>query len=200
MKRMIIMAVAALIATMNINAQAGYDTKHEIGITYGAGCNSDIISSFGGALGSALAGSRSENETHFGTIALEYFYHATEVIGVGAIAGFAQNKEDIYFRNSDSKMGKNNDTYITIMPSVKFNWLRKDHFGMYSKLAAGVMFSKFKYESDKNSDNDDSTNETKFNWQASLIGAEVGGANLRAFAELGFGEQGIILGGIRCKF
>lgn len=192
------MAIAVMMATANVNAQAGYDTKHEIGISYGAGCSSDIINSFGGALGRALAGSRSENESRFGTIALEYFYHASEVIAVGGIAGFAQSKEDTYYR--DSKMGKNTDTYITIMPSVKFNWLRKDHFGMYSKLAAGVMFSKFKYESERNSNNDDSSNKTNFNWQASLIGAEAGGANFRAFAELGFGEQGIILGGIRFKF
>lgn len=27
------------------------------------------------------------------------------------------------------------------MPSVKFNWLRKKSFGMYSALSAGVMFA-----------------------------------------------------------
>jgi len=33
-----------------MNAQAGYYTKHEIGISYGFGSNSDIVNGFGGAL------------------------------------------------------------------------------------------------------------------------------------------------------
>ena len=37
-------------------------------------------------------------------------------------------------------------------------------------------------------------------WQASLLGAEVGSQNLRGFFELGVGEQGIILAGIKYKF
>ena len=37
------------------------------------------------------------------------------------------------------------------------------------------------------------------NWQASLIGVEFGGA-FRGFVEVGTGEQGIILGGLRYKF
>jgi len=35
---------------MSMNAQAGYYTKHEIGISYGFGSNSDIVNGFGGAL------------------------------------------------------------------------------------------------------------------------------------------------------
>jgi hypothetical protein len=38
------------------------------------------------------------------------------------------------------------------------------------------------------------------NWQLTAIGVEVGSKQIRAFAELGTGEQGIFLGGIRCKF
>ena len=45
--------------------------------------------------------------------------------------------------------------------------------------------------------NDDAS--TTFNFQATFVGVEVGGA-LRGFAELGVGEQGIILAGIRYKF
>lgn len=45
----------------------------------------------------------------------------------------------------------------------------------------------------------DSDSKVVFNWQASLIGMEFGGA-FRGFVELGMGEQGIILGGLRYKF
>ena len=39
-----------------------------------------------------------------------------------------------------------------------------------------------------------------FNWQASLIGIEVGSPTVRGFAEVGMGEQGIVCAGLRCKF
>ena len=77
--------------------------------------------------------------------------------------------------------------------------LRKEHFGMYSKIAAGVSFVNTKlhqyvegaaHEQDKN---------WMFNWQASLIGIEAGN-RLRGFAEFGMGEQGAILIGIRYNF
>lgn len=43
------------------------------------------------------------------------------------------------------------------MPSVKFNWLRKKSFGMYSALSAGVMFASI------------STNEIALRWSALQI-------------------------------
>ena len=63
---------------------------------------------------------------------------------------------------------------------------------MYSKAAVGVTFM-------SDSGTKDSDSKVVFNWQASLIGMEFGGA-FRGFVELGMGEQGIILGGLRYKF
>jgi len=45
-----------------------------------------------------------------------------------------------------------------------------------------------------------SNNEIRFNFQASLIGVEVGSQKLRGFAEFGVGEQGIAQAGVRYKF
>ena len=39
-----------------------------------------------------------------------------------------------------------------------------------------------------------------FYFQASLLGIEAGSPTIRAFTELGTGEQGIILAGVRYKF
>ena len=39
-----------------------------------------------------------------------------------------------------------------------------------------------------------------FNFQVSAIGVEVGSPKFRGFAELGYGEQGIALIGLRYKF
>ena len=87
------------------------------------------------------------------------------------------------------------------MPAVKFNFVRKTHFGLYSKAALGVTLrtESVEYNLDYG-DYNDSENSFQFNWQLSFIGVEVGGPYLRGFTELGFGEQGIISAGIRYKF
>ena len=80
------------------------------------------------------------------------------------------------------------------MPSVKFNWLRKEHFGMYSSLAAGIMVASL-----SGSKNGDSDSKVNFMGQLTGLGAEFGG-QLRGFAELGFGERGVFTLGLRYKF
>ena len=63
---------------------------------------------------------------------------------------------------------------------------------MYSKLALGVLIG---------IDSGDHNDKTKaaLAWQASAVGAEYGSA-FRGFVELGFGEQGILIAGLRYKF
>jgi hypothetical protein len=39
-----------------------------------------------------------------------------------------------------------------------------------------------------------------FNFQVSALGIEAGTENVRGFAELGIGEQGIALAGVRIRF
>ena len=90
------------------------------------------------------------------------------------------------------------------MPAVKFNWLRKANWGMYSKVAIGASLansSKEDYnENGKLTGQKENTNDVFFNFHASLLGVEAGNQHVRGFAELGLGEQGIILGGVRYRF
>ena len=86
------------------------------------------------------------------------------------------------------------------MPAVKFDWLRMKNFGMYSKLAVGATLRNEKFNSDSSSSKDTSDSEVHVNWQASFLGIEAGSPTLRGFLELGTGEQGIALVGLRYKF
>jgi hypothetical protein len=90
------------------------------------------------------------------------------------------------------------------MPSVKFNWLRKNSWGLYSKVAVGASVARFSdqdyNENGKLTGEKNITNDVFFNFQASLIGIEAGNQQVRGFAEVGVGEQGIFLGGVRYKF
>ena len=196
-KRLAILLLSAL-ALGTAHAQNGYDeTKHEVAVSYGLGANSDIIDAYE-KIGGAIVGAKYENEKYFGPISAEYFYHVKPWLGVGGIFAYGQSKQDVYTLGSKDGVMKNN--YLTLMPAVKFDWLRKKHFGMYSKLAVGATLRNEKYNSDVPSSKDHSDSEVHVNWQASFLGLEAGGPTFRGFIELGTGEQGIALIGLRYKF
>ncbi len=191
MKKFFVMVAAAIMTAMSLNAQNGYDeTKHEVAISYGVWSNSQIIDEFEN-VGGALVGARFEDEKYFGSISAEYFYHLKNWLGVGGILAYGQRQEDVYLLGK--KDGDIKNSYFTLMPAVKFDWLRKPHFGMYSKLAFGATLRTEKYDGDTDT-------EMHINWQASLVGIEAGSPTLRGFLELGTGEQGIALVGVRYKF
>ena len=194
------MAICAVFS-VPVQAQEELETRHEIGISYGAVPNSvwiDILTE----VVPAIFGESHDNNRYVGPIGLEYYYHTSPLIGVGAVGVFATNNEDA-FRNK--KMTAHiNKSYTTLMPSVKFNWLRKEKWGMYSKLAAGATLAHSSHqdynENSKLTGEKETSNDVFFNFQASLLGVEVGSAQVRGFFELGLGEQGIALAGVRYKF
>ena len=91
------------------------------------------------------------------------------------------------------KIGDLTQSYFTLMPAVKFDWFQSKTFGVYSKLGAGATI-----RSEKGGDENESA--LHFNWQASLLGLELGSHQIRGFVEVGVGEQGIGLVGLRYKF
>ena len=195
MKKAMMMAAVAMMTAMSVNAQSdGYDTKHEVSITYGQVSTSQILDVFS-TIGSALVGVSEKNESWFGPLAAEYFYHVSDVVGVGGIVAIGERSYDML--RKEEKLGEGHDQYYTLMPAVKFNWLRKQHFGMYSKAAIGATLRHM--SQDTNGDNYTDTS-AHINYQASLLGLEAGSPTVRGFLELGFGEQGIILLGMRYKF
>jgi hypothetical protein len=203
------MKIRCLLAILAINsvlcapiqAQDEMETRHEIAVSYGAVPNSiwiDVLSD----VVPAVFGQKYDNNKYVGPIGLEYYYHTSPLLGVGAVAVFTTNNEDVFVKETlDSYRSR---SYFTFMPSVKFNWLRKHNWGMYSKVAVGATFARFAdqdyNENGKKVGEKDVTNDVLFNFQASLIGVEVGNDHVRGFAELGVGEQGIALAGVRFKF
>ena len=198
MKKLLMIVAAAMMTEMSVNAQNGYDdTKHEVAISYGIDSNSQIIDAFE-VIGGAIVGAKFDNEKFFGPISAEYFYHVKNWLGVGGIFAYGQNKQDVI--SGKDKIGESKNSYYTLMPAVKFDWLRKKNYGMYSKLAVGATLRSEKYNSNTSSNNDYDDSEVHVNWQASLLGIEAGSPTLRGFLELGTGEQGIVLVGVRAKF
>lgn len=176
MKKLFLMVVAAMMATVSVNAQDEW--QNEIAVAYGSGSNTDIVSSIGVGMFTG------KQISYWGPVSVEYFRHFSSGLGFGAIAAVGGCK----WKNN----GSATTTYFTFMPAVKYNWLVKNHFGMYSKGAVGITVA-------RDSGDDKSKSRSEFNWQASFVGMEFGSA-FRGFAEFGFGEQGIIVLGLRYKF
>ena len=202
MKIKSLLAIAAIaFLFMPIQAQDEMETRHEIGITYGAVPNSVWLDIYTDLIGT-IFGETYDNNRYYGPIGLEYYYHTNPLIGVGAVAVFTTNNENAFENNI--KTSHHTKTYFTFMPSVKFNWLRKKHWGMYSKLAAGATYTHFNFEdcdeNGKKTGEKTTATDLMFNFQASLIGVEAGNQHVRGFAEFGVGEQGIALVGLRYKF
>lgn len=192
------LALTLVFCGTSMSAQAQNDeVKHEIGISYGG-----PPTSFWASLGTHLAdaffqsvgGAKYESTSYFGSLSAEYFYHAEPSIGIGGILCLSQDNDDII--SGGVKVGDRTIRYITVMPAVKWDYLRRDHFGMYLKAAAGYSF---RHLGETFKGQDESKNDGMFNVQVSLLGLEGGGRRLRGFFELGFGEQGIVLAGLRYK-
>ena len=201
MKKILALVAVAMSAVASMSAQDaqnGYDnTRHEVGISFGLWSNSQIIDGFE-IIGGALVGAQYENEKFFGPVTAEYFYHVKNWLGVGGIFAYGQNKQDAYI--GGDKDGEMKNSYVTLLPAVKFDWLRKKHFGMYSKLAFGATLRSESYDNVSPDEEDSDDSDIHVNWQVSLLGLEFGGPTFRGFFELGTGEQGIALVGLRYKF
>lgn len=201
MKKILLLAVAAVMATGFAKAQ-NQNLKHEIGISYGMGI-STISDGIGHGLGSGMwdgmTGHKWDNEKRLGSLAAEYFYHLNNPkVAVGGIVTFSRYGEDVLRKSDDEKIGSRTRNYVSLMPSVKYYWINKNSIGLYSKLAAGAMLL---LDNSKNYQNNEksSANKVYFMFQASALGFEFG-RKFRGFIEVGAGEQGIVLGGLKMKF
>ena len=201
MKKLMMMVAVALMTAVSANAQSELP-KNEIGISYGLGVSAigdGIGNIIGTGLFDSMVGRKWTNEKNFGTLGIEYFRRLdnTPKLAVGGILTYARMGEDVEYKGT--KEGERTRTWMSLMPSVKYYWAQNKNLGFYSKLGAGVMMLHSKNEDFV--DHETSTDSKfYFMWQASLLGAEVGSKNLRAFVELGVGEQGIALAGLRVKF
>ena len=189
-----------LSSILSVHAQEQEEMRQEISISYGVAPNSIWLDAISDVV-PAMFGQKSDNETRIGSLSAEYFYHTSKVVGVGAVASFSHYSEDVL--SKDVLKSHRNKGYYTLMPAVKFNWLRKQHWGMYNKIALGATYAQVSDEGYSENGLKDGNKETNddvmFNFQASL-GVEAGSNHWWGFAEFGIGEQGVGLLGVRYKF
>jgi len=199
MKKMMLMVAVALMTAMNVNAQCE-DLKNEVSLSYGFGSLTQLGDGIGEGLGMVFTNTEFDDGFILGPISVEYFRHLNNPrLAIGGFVSYSKWDSDILSKSGGhEKVGERNRNYFAVMPAVKWYWTNKNSFGLYSKAAVGAAFLSSTgkdYNTGKSSDD----SGTYFMFQASLIGAEFG-KQFRGFAELGFGEQGFALAGIRYKF
>ena len=198
MKIKCLLAALAISALMYVPAQAQDEPRHEFSVSYGVVPNSIWLDITSDVIGS-LFGATYDHSGETGPIGLEYYYRTSPLIAVGAVATFAMHSEEEKLKSEITRTSKN--SYFTLMPSVKFNWLRRANWGMYSKIAAGASLRHSTLQNKDDITAKKTTDNTVFfNFQVSALGIEAGSDNVRGFAELGIGEQGIALAGVRFRF
>jgi len=177
------------------------EPRNEIGISYGVGLSligDGIGNGIGAGIFDSMVGRKWTNDKQFGTLGIEYFRHLDNPkVAVGGILTYAQYSNDV--EADDNKVGERTRRYITAMPAVKYMYINKRSFGLYSKLGAGLMYMNLK-EKDNQTGKSDSNSKLYLGFQASLLGLEAGSQNVRAFVEAGVGEQSIFLAGLKCRF
>lgn len=199
MKKFLVLAVAAMMATMSLSAQNGYDTKHEVSISYGFLSNSQWLNVATIAT-NVYAGLDPMKSTNIGPLSAEYFYHINNWLGVGAIFSYGRVSTKYISQVDFSEAYTNINSSYSLMPAVKFNWLRLAHFGMYSKIGVGALLFDVKAVPADPAEQTEKALGVSYNFQVSPLGIEFGGEQFRGFIEGGIGEQGVVLAGLRYKF
>ncbi|MBO7467187.1 MAG: hypothetical protein J6T94_05865 [Bacteroidaceae bacterium] len=180
-----------------VRAQEGLMLKNEINVTYGQFTAPQMLYVLGEVFGAAfsLGHFQADNTVFLGALGLEYFRSTNDWFAYGASLLLDYSTSDSYSVDKDGNKtlnGKYNLGWASMMPSVKFKWLRREKITLYSKLSAGpgMIFSNEGSLMDKLS----------VSFQATPIGLAVGKGSIRGFAEIGFGMQGIVNVGVQKRF
>lgn len=144
-------------------------------------------------------------EREFGPLSIEYYHRSSRWISWGGIFNIIRINKDIKQMeqngHNSQKIGDYSEHYYSLMPAVKFNFLRGEFIGLYSKVALGVCLSP---KSTCGTDIEDvKVEKTKLRvgpmYHLTLLGMEIGG-RLRAFGEFGIGAKGVLSAGLRYQF
>jgi hypothetical protein len=184
--------LGCLLVAMSLCANAGAQSTctHEFALSYGLGSTSGFVAVSASVI-AAIFGATIDY-SFIGPVAGEYFYHVSELVGVGGVVSYAAFKDK-------KTPGNEPMNCIALLPGVKLDWLRREQFGMYSKLCAGAACLTSPGESTDTEERSGPSGSLFFNFQASLLGVEFGGG-VRGFVEAGVGEQGFLLAGARFRF
>lgn len=183
MKKLATLA-AILLAALPAAAQRMH--RQELSVSYGWASAASWIDKYSDLLSDTVSGSDGD-VSGWGGVTVGYNFYLTGGISVGAAVVYASNERK--FRDTGAKI---DNRYWSILPNVKWNWMRLKVLSFYSRVGAGVTFTHAEGIGRKES-------RTQFTFQLSPVGIEVGG-RLAAYAEAGVGISGSLIVGAKYRF
>lgn len=140
-----------------------------------------------------------------GSFSLQYMRALDSKLYVGGMVTYEIGKSDGAGSNGLSEKIKVTGNYVSIMPSLKYYWYDSKYFGFYSRGAVGVMFASYDISRTKTVGDERTTTSKPFlradvAFQGSPLCIEAGTTWLRAFVECGYGNQGVVLAGLKYCF
>ena len=142
------------------------------------------------------------------SIGLHYSYYLSRKWAIGFNYAYAAGRSNPYWKydeliSTDDAEGC--DVLVRshlLMPSVKHLWWEDTKAAIYTKAALGLQYRHLFYnfydeESEVSLPEDKSW---KLAYQFSAVGVEFGSSWLRAYFELGYGNEGVVLLGFRTRF
>lgn len=201
-KAVLSFAAAMLLAAPAVRAQYtdnDFTPYHNVEIGTGIVSIPFFAMTLGAVFGTAFSLGHFTVEDMYSTSALsaEYYYNFNPHVAVGGAAVFEYFGGDTYTKNSSTGeyeiSGKYSGIFTSLMPAARFGWFSRDHFMMYSKVAAGGMLS-------DTGSGEDSSPQFTFAFQASPVCLSAGGGHCWGKLELGFGMMGLVQAGFVYRF
>lgn len=204
MKKIVFSILLLLAFTFRSNAQKA----EEISLQYGRVSIPAIAMTTGAVFGIVFTGGAASLDKicTSGAITAEYFHFFNKHLTVGG----AVTVEDVilHWKKKTGEKDENgksiyvpstttNDVFMCVLPEFKYRWLAKEHFGMYSKVGFGAMFVLTNDSGSSSESSNDPSSNVSIAFQANPIGIEAGNQRVRGFVELGYGVQGMLMGGVR---
>lgn len=208
MKRLTLLALALVGSLCGYSQMIDYP-KNQISVFYCDGMSLYLgLLNFWGS-GPTNDGKKGDGETRLkytdfsGTYNVEYLRNFIKPwMSMGVQLGYEENRSKHWINRYDSPSQPNDHWTVKeqtpyIMAAIRFEYLRCNWVGMYSKVGVGARFiiTDSKYDTGKTDDD--------FDWIPCFVGAtgiEVGPKFVRFFGELGIGAQGFAAIGIRSRF
>lgn len=202
MKRLI----ACVLMIVSIEAQNVFATnRNEFGVSYGLLTHNEVseaVASVATAVFTLGYATKVEDLNFSGSFNAHYVFRPVRFFGVGAVASYERAEGDVV--SQKTKCGTVKNSYMSIMPTVTFNWFDFKVVGMYSKLGLSYTYIDSKYKYFDGTAGQSSLTETEKDhsvwFQFTPVAVEVGSPAIRGFAEFGFGCQGFVNLGLKYKF
>ena len=123
----------------------------------------------------------------------DYTYHANKWLGVGGTLTYFSYFNNYYDVLTDASVGHNTIHHISIYPTVRFSWLNRKSFSLYSSFGIG---SRLVLQNDVLRSDVNNSGRIGIACQITLVGFTIG-KRYYGFSDLStLGTQGIITAGI----